>query len=197
MEIRTLTLGLYQTNTYLVVQNNEAIVIDPVSKPERIQSLLNEKETIVGICLTHGHFDHIGAVDDLVSLYHCPVFIHQDDFELTQDPKKNYSQTKKIKLKSKIDTYKDTMKLSSFEFDVLSTPGHTKGSVCLRFGMNLFTGDTLFKGSIGRTDLYSASPQDMKQSLRLLRSLQENYIIYPGHDGITNLFDELKRNPYL
>jgi len=197
MEIRTLTLGIYQTITYLVVQDNEIIVIDPVSKPERIQALIKENETLVGICLTHGHFDHIGAVDELVSKYNCPVFIHKDDYELTQDSEKNYSQTKKIKLKSKIEFYSDSMKIKSFNFDVLNTPGHTKGSVCLRFDNNLFTGDTLFKGSIGRTDLYGASPQEMKQSLRLLRSLQEDYIIYPGHDGITTLFDELKRNPYL
>lgn len=197
MEIRKLTLGIYQTNTYLVVQDNEIIVIDPVSKPERIQALIKENETLVGICLTHGHFDHIGAVDELVSIYNCPVFIHKDDYELTQDPEKNYSQTKKIKLKSKIEFYSDSMKIKSFNFDVLNTPGHTKGSVCLRFDNNLFTGDTLFKGSIGRTDLYGANPQEMKQSLRLLRSLQEDYIIYPGHDGITTLFDELKRNPYL
>lgn len=197
MEIRTLTLGIYQTNTYLVVNNNDVIVIDPVSKADRIQSLLNAEETIVGICLTHGHFDHIGAVDDLVNIYHCPVYIHEDDLELTQDPEKNYSQTKKIKLKSKLTVYSDKMKIQSFDFDVIHTPGHTKGSVCLRFDNNLFTGDTLFKGSIGRTDLYGASTQEMKQSLRILRSLNENYIIYPGHDGSTTLFDELKRNPYL
>ncbi len=197
MEIRTLTLGLYQTNTYLVINNNEVIVIDPVSKADRIQSLLKENETIIAICLTHGHFDHIGAVDDLVNMYQCPVYIHEDDFELTQYPEKNYSQTKKIKLKSKLLFFSDKMKIQSFDFEVIHTPGHTKGSVCLRFGENLFTGDTLFKGSIGRTDLYGASPQEMKQSLRALRSLNENYIIYPGHDGSTTLFDELKRNPYL
>ena len=197
MEIHTLTLGLYQTNTYLIIENSEVIVIDPVSKAERIQALLKENEIIVAICLTHGHFDHIGAVDDLVNIYHCPVYIHEDDFELTQDAEKNYSQTKKIKLKSKLDFYKDYMQIMSFKFEVLHTPGHTKGSVCLKFDHVLFTGDTLFKGSIGRTDLYGASPQDMKQSLRLIRGLKDDYIIYPGHDGVTTLFDELKRNPYL
>lgn len=197
MEIRTLTLGIYQTNTYLVINENDVIVIDPVSKADRIQSLLKESENVVGICLTHGHFDHIGAVDDLVNIYHCPVFIHEKDFELTQDPEKNYSQTKKIKLKSKITFYSDIMRVKSLDFEVLHTPGHTQGSVCLKFEDNLFTGDTLFKGSIGRTDLYSANPQEMKQSLRLLRSLNENYKIYPGHESATTLFDELKRNPYL
>jgi len=197
MEIRTLTLGMYQTNTYCIVQDNKILIIDPVSKAERIQSLIRENEVIVGICLTHGHFDHIGAVDDLVDLYHCPVFIHNDDIEMTQDPEKNYSQTKKIKLKSKLTTYTDKMNVQSIEFEVYHTPGHTKGSVCLRFNNNLFTGDTLFKGSIGRTDLYGGNAQEMKQSLRFIHSLNEDLTIYPGHDGITQLFDELKRNPYL
>jgi glyoxylase-like metal-dependent hydrolase (beta-lactamase superfamily II) len=89
------------------------------------------------------------------------------------------------------------MNIQSIEFDVYHTPGHTKGSVCLRFSSNLFTGDTLFKGSIGRTDLYGGNAQEMKQSLRFIRSLNEDLTIYPGHDGITHLFDELKRNPYL
>ncbi len=197
MEIRTLTLGIYQTNTYCLIENTDVIIIDPVSKPERIQALIKDNEHVIGICLTHGHFDHIGAVDDLVDIYNCPVYIHEDDFELTQDAEKNYSQTKKIKLKSKLSFYKDTMKLGSFEFDVYHTPGHTKGSVCLRFENSLFTGDTLFKESIGRTDLYGSSPQQMKQSLRFIRSLNEDYAIYPGHDEKTNLFNELKRNPYL
>lgn len=197
MEIRTLTLGMYQTNTYCIVQDNKLIIIDPVSKADRIQSLIKENEILVGICLTHGHFDHIGAVDDLVDLYHCPVFIHNDDIDMTQDPDKNYSQTKKIKLKSKLTPYTDHMNVQSIEFEVYHTPGHTKGSVCLRFGTHLFTGDTLFKGGIGRTDLFGGNAQEMKQSLRFIRSLNEDLTIYPGHEGITHLFDELKRNPYL
>ncbi len=197
MEVRTITLGIYQTNTYLIVKNNQVIIIDPVSKADRIQNIIQDNEKVVGICLTHGHFDHIGAVDDLVQIYKCPVYIHELDFEMTQDPEKNYSQTKKIKLKSKQKFYQDSMSIGDFTFDVYHTPGHTKGSVCLKFDQILFSGDTLFKGSIGRTDLYGASPQEMKQSLRFLRTLQDNLIIYPGHDGSTTLFDELKRNPYL
>lgn len=197
MEIRTLKLGLYQTNTYILIKNDKAIIIDPGSKVERIQALIKESEQVVGICLTHGHFDHIGAVDDLVELYHCPVYIHDEDFDLTQDPEKNYSQTKKIKLKSKLCFYKDSMQIMDFNFEVYHTPGHTKGSVCLKFDNDLFTGDTLFKGSIGRTDLFGGSSQQMKQSLRFIRSLNHDYNVYPGHDSITTLFDELKHNPYL
>lgn len=197
MEIRTLKLGIYQTNTYILVNKDEVIIIDPVSKADKIQAIINENERVVGICLTHGHFDHIGAVDDLVELYYCPVYIHKDDFDLTQDPEKNYSQTKKIKLKTKLDFYKDTMQIESFKFEVFHTPGHTRGSVCLKFNNDLFTGDTLFKGSIGRTDLFDGNSQQMKQSLRFIRSLNHDYTIYPGHDSVTSLFEELKHNPYL
>lgn len=197
MEIRTLKLGVYQTNTYILLNNNLAIIIDPVSKADRIQAILKENERVVAICLTHGHFDHIGAVDDLVDLYQCPVYIHEDDFDLTQDPEKNYSQTKKIKLKAKLQFYKDIMQIESFIFEVFHTPGHTKGSVCLKFDNDLFTGDTLFKGSIGRTDLFGGNSQQMKQSLRFIRSLNQDYTIYPGHDSVTTLFEELKYNPFL
>jgi hydroxyacylglutathione hydrolase len=197
MEIRTIKLGFYQTNTYIIINNSDVIIIDPVSKAERIQALVKDNERVVGICLTHGHFDHIGAVDDLVDLFSCPVYIHEDDFDLTQDPEKNYSQTKKIKLKTKLNFYRDSMQIGSFTFDVFHTPGHTKGSVCLKFDDILFTGDTLFKGSIGRTDLFGGSPQQMKQSLRFIRSLNHDYSIYPGHDNITTLFEEIKHNSYL
>jgi len=197
MEIRTLKLGIYQTNTYILISNNQVIIIDPVSKADRIQAVIKENERVVGICLTHGHFDHIGAVDDLVELYKCPVYIHEDDFDLTQDPEKNYSQTKKIKLKTKLNFYKDITQIDSFKFEVFHTPGHTKGSVCLKFDNDLFTGDTLFKGSIGRTDLFGGNAQQMKQSLRFIRALNHDYIIYPGHDNKTTLFEELKHNPYL
>jgi hydroxyacylglutathione hydrolase len=197
MEIRKIKLGFYQTNTYIIINNSDVIIIDPVSKAERIQALVKDNERVVGICLTHGHFDHIGAVDDLVDLFSCPVYIHEDDFDLTQDPEKNYSQTKKIKLKTKLNFYRDSMQIGSFTFDVFHTPGHTKGSVCLKFDDILFTGDTLFKGSIGRTDLFGGSPQQMKQSLRFIRSLNHDYSIYPGHDNITTLFEEIKHNSYL
>jgi glyoxylase-like metal-dependent hydrolase (beta-lactamase superfamily II) len=197
MEIRTLKLGIYQTNTYILINNDQVIIIDPVSKADRIQAVIKDNERVVGICLTHGHFDHIGAVDDLVDLYNCPVYIHEDDFDLTQDSEKNYSLTKKIKLKTKLNFYKDIMQIDTFKFEVFHTPGHTKGSVCIKFDNDLFTGDTLFKGSVGRTDLFGGSAQQMKQSLRFIRALNHDYIIYPGHDNVTTLFEELKHNPYL
>lgn len=196
MEVRTLVLGLFQTNTYLLVEDGEVVIIDPVSKAERIQSKILEGERVVGILLTHGHFDHIGAVDELADLYQCPVYLHYNDYELTQDPQKNYSQTKKIKLKSKLNFYEYHLKLGQLKFIIHHTPGHTPGSVCIEYKDRLFTGDTLFKESVGRTDLYKGSPQDLKQSLRLIAKMEPHLVIYPGHDEQSTLAAEFKNNPY-
>ena len=197
MEIRKLVIGQFQTNTYLLVVDNEVVIIDPVSKAERIQVQILNDERVIGILLTHGHFDHIGAVDELVELYQCPVYLHYEDYELTQDPQKNYSQTKKIKLKSKLSFYEHTLKLGRFEFNIHHTPGHTPGSVCIEFENALFTGDTLFKRSVGRTDLYRGNAQDLKQSLRLISKMDPLLKIYPGHEDESSLTEELKNNPYL
>ncbi|HCT63170.1 MAG TPA: MBL fold hydrolase [Erysipelotrichaceae bacterium] len=196
MEVRTLVLGLFQTNTYLLVEDGEVVIIDPVSKSERIQSKILEGERVVGILLTHGHFDHIGAVDELAELYQCPVYLHYNDYELTQDPQKNYSQTKKIKLKSKLSFYEDHLHLGQFNFFIHHTPGHTPGSVCIEYKDRLFTGDTLFKHSVGRTDLYKGSSQDLKQSLRIIAKMDPHLVIYPGHEEQSTLADEFKNNPY-
>jgi glyoxylase-like metal-dependent hydrolase (beta-lactamase superfamily II) len=196
MEIRTLVLGLFQTNTYLLVEEGEVVIIDPVSKADRIQGKILESEKVVGILLTHGHFDHIGAVDELAEIYQCPVYLHYEDYELTQDPQKNYSQTKKIKLKAKLNFYETQLKLGHYVFDIHHTPGHTPGSVCIEYKDSLFTGDTLFKGSVGRTDLYRGSPQDLKQSLRMLAKMDPSIKIYPGHEDESNLAYEFKHNPY-
>ena len=197
MEVRTLVLGLFQTNTYLLVEAGEVVIIDPVSKPDRIQAKIMADEKVVGILLTHGHFDHIGAVDDLADLYQCPVYLHYEDYELTQDPQKNYSQTKKITLKTKLSFYEDQIKLGHFILTIHHTAGHTPGSVCIEYKDALFTGDTLFKESVGRTDLYRGSPQELKQSLRLIAKMNPLLIVYPGHEEQSTLAHELKHNPYL
>ena len=197
MEIRTIVLGLFQTNTYLLIEDGEVVIIDPVSKPDRIQVKIMPEEKVVGILLTHGHFDHIGAVDELAELFKCPVYLHYEDYELTQDPQKNYSQTKKIKLKTKLSFYDDKIQLGHYQFIIHHTAGHTPGSVCIEYKDALFTGDTLFKGSVGRTDLYRGSPQELKQSLRQIAKMDPILRIYPGHEEHSTLAHELKNNPYL
>ena len=191
MSIQTLTLGLYQTNTYLLCEGSDAIVIDPGYEPDAILDALQGK-TLKAILLTHGHFDHVGAVKELVAETGCQVYLHAADAALppmiTAGPL-YYTHT-----------YADGDTISPIpgvELHVLHTPGHTPGSVCLLFRDQMFSGDTLFEGSCGRMDLPGGDPYQMQQSLRRLASLQADYIVRPGHGGSTTLAAEKQYNPYM
>ncbi len=194
MNIQKLTLGAYQTNSYLLWPEggSKCLLIDAGYEADTIlEAIESQGLTLEAILLTHGHFDHVGAVKDLAADTGCRVFIHAAEGTmpamLTAGPL--YFT----------DTYAegDTLTLAGLTFTVLSTPGHTPGSVCLVFGEHLFSGDTLFEGSCGRIDLPGGSVDDMRQSLKRLSALQGNYWIYPGHGGSTCLRDEKKYNPYL
>ena len=197
MNINKMVLGPIATNTYLLTNGNEAILIDPASKAEKLIEALKDFK-LIGILLTHGHFDHIKAVDGLYEKYHCPVYLHEDDEVLARDKHSgsefgliSYISCPTIKLKEgKLD-------IGGFSFDVIFTPGHTEGSVIYISGNNIFTGDTLFKGSVGRTDLKGGDARKLKDSLRIFKQLNDEYIIYPGHEDTTTLSEELANNYYL
>lgn len=197
MEVLKLPVGLYQANAYVLKKDLEVLIVDPGARADKIKFAVGEHEKVLGILLTHGHFDHISAVDELVSAYGCPVFVHSEDKELLRSPEHNYSQTKKVKLTSPITLFQDNMMIGTFDIQIMHAPGHTAGSVLIRIDNHLFTGDVLFCGGIGRTDLYSGNDQDMKRSLKMIRSIQENLIVHPGHDMETTLFQEHRSNPYL
>jgi len=198
MEILKIPLGLYQANCYLVKEGKDVLVIDPGARPERIQTFLGEDEKVIGILLTHGHFDHIGAVDALVNRYGCKVFIDEEDKMFLNDEKLNYSEKRNVKVFSPCISFKYGInKLGRFTFTVHSAPGHSKGSVLIEINNFLFTGDVLFKQSIGRTDLAGGSDSEMKQTLRWIKTLDPSFIVYPGHGDITTLAEELKTNIYL
>lgn len=196
MEIIKCSLGVYQANCYILKKEGNVVIIDPGANVPKIQSLLNEKDHVSAILLTHGHFDHIGAVDELVSLYQCSVYVSADELEIIQDPIKNYALNKKVKVSSKVISFTDHLKINDFEFIIHETPGHTIGSVCLEIEGHLFSGDTLFKGSVGRTDLYSSSSNQLKQSLKYLKTLSPDLKVHPGHENSTTLEHEIKNNPY-
>lgn len=200
MEVLRLVMGAFQTNTYLLKENGKCLVIDPAGKAEKIIAKIGEDEAL-GILLTHGHFDHIKAVDPLYKRYHCPIYLSHEDFDLV-NPKTaklwNCYMNLTASISSPITALEDKQyQIGPFTFETMATPGHTKGSVIFVFKDSIFSGDTLFKGSVGRTDLYGGSESDLKQSLKLFKSFSGDYIIYPGHDEISSLSYELEYNNYL
>ena len=194
VNMKTLPLGAYQTNTYLVWDENSAgcVVIDPGYQADTIlrEAKALGKE-ISAIFLTHGHFDHVGAVRDLVAEVGCPVYLNEADLtmpaQLTAGPL-YYTHT-----------YNDGdfVDAAGLSFKVLHTPGHTPGSVCLMCENVIFSGDTLFWGSCGRTDLPGGSWNTIRISLRRLADLKGDYRVYPGHGDETTLDFERKMNPYM
>ena len=190
MNVTVLSLGYLGTNCYLLEGTDGCLVIDPAGEPDRVLAALGDRK-LVAILLTHGHFDHVGAVRDLVAETGCDVYIHPAELGLpsaiTAGPLYH------------THTYGegDRLTLAGLSFTVLHTPGHTPGSVCLCFGDQMFCGDTLFAGSIGRTDLPGGDSKTMGQTLRRLAALEGDFRVWPGHGGPSTLIEEQRYNPYL
>lgn len=203
MKITALTVGAIQTNCYLVSdQNGDAVIIDPGEQPEKIAACLAEEGLDpLAILLTHGHFDHIGGVSALKERYAIPVYIHGEDAEMLADAEKNGSTAFGLRVPEVSGAQAlmdgETVKAGNMTFTLLHTPGHTKGSCCYRAGDALFTGDTLFCGGAGRTDLYGGSWPQLLHSLQRLAALPGNFHIYPGHGAFSTLNAERAENPYM
>ena len=194
LTLHTLPLGASQTNCYILHQeaSSSCVVIDPGYTPQVILAFLaGQGLTLEAILLTHGHCDHVGAVRDLAAETGCRVWLNPDD--LSMPPKLTAGPLYYT------DTYSegDTISPAGISFQVLSTPGHTPGSVCLIAEDFLFSGDTLFAGSCGRTDLPGGSTRAIRESLRRLASLPQDYSVHPGHGESTTLAWEKQYNPYM
>lgn len=208
MKIYTLPVGLIQTNCYLVQNGqNEAALIDPGAQPDKILRYLEAQGlTLKMVLLTHGHFDHMGGVDGILKKWDVPVYIHPLDEEMTKNPSRNASMEFGgpgiTCCTSRIYGEGDEVPFGEVIFRVIHTPGHTQGSVCLLAedagteGV-IFTGDTVFAGSVGRTDLYGGSYPQIAASARRIAALPKNYRLLPGHGEATTLDYERETNPYL
>ena len=199
-KVECLRLGIFQVNCYFLHNGNHILCIDPGANIKKIQQYLEQYPDSVldGICLTHGHFDHVGAVDELVKLYHCPVYLSGEDEYLARTKKLNFMGARWAIITCPIKEYPiGKFTIGAFSLEVIDTPGHTAGSVCLVWDDCLFSGDTLFKNSVGRTDLYSSNDGQLKQSLEVLKGLHPDMKVYPGHADFTTIHEELLFNPYL
>ena len=187
-------LGAYQTNCYILWQEgaDTCLVIDPGYSPETVLEKTKElKLKIEAILLTHGHFDHVGAVKALAADTLCKVYICPEELSMPQQftaGPLHYTHT-----------YGEgsVVQETGISVQVLHTPGHTPGSVCLLAEDVLFSGDTLFAGSCGRTDLPGGDWATICASLERLAKLQDNYTVCPGHGPATELAFEKRTNPYL
>lgn len=196
MNLDILPIGLYGENSYVLHDQKHVLLIDPGRYAGEISKRISADETVDAIVLTHGHEDHTGAVDDLADRYHCPVYMDKKDLPLV-DPANAGKIGYSAPVYAEITPLEQNTKAGFFQLQVTETPGHTAGSVCIRYRNLLFTGDTLFAGNIGRTDLYSGSEEEMMQSLHKLAQMPHDLQVFPGHGPSSTIGRELLVNPYL
>ena len=171
MKVDKVIVGYLEENCYILSIKNKCLVIDPGDNSDKIIEKIGSKE-VLGILITHNHFDHIGAVDALKDKYNIKVYDNTN-------------------LKEGINS------IDIFNFEVIYNPGHTSDSISFYFKEDniMFTGDFIFKNTVGRCDLGGNIPE-MKQSINKIKQYQENIILYPGHGEETNLNYEKENNPY-
>lgn len=173
MKIDRIVTGYLQENCYILTKDDNCLVIDPGDDYHLIKEKLRDKK-VLGILLTHNHFDHVGAVDDIRKENNVKVYSYDN-------------------LKEGINC------IGNFSFEVICTPGHTSDSICFYFYEDdvIFTGDFLFKESIGRWDLETGNYNDMKNSINKIKKYNDDIVIYPGHGEKSSLLHEKNNNQYL
>lgn len=204
MKLRTLCLGALDTNCYVVWDERRmAMVIDPADEANAILSLIEaENLTVTAVVLSHVHFDHMLAAEQVCVATGAPLYVGKGDKDALSDPIRNLSAVFQMcqPVRLEADVYLsdgDVLTVGELSFTVMETPGHTPGCICLRGDGVLFAGDTLFYDSIGRVDFPGSDESAMLNSLRRLAQLPADLQVFSGHGPATTIGREVSRNPYL
>ena len=200
MHIACIPGELINANTYIISDaSHNAVIIDPAESEDIISYLKKKELQPVAILLTHGHFDHISGIPAFIKEYPVPVYLHPSDALMLTDPDLNglhvfYPHDPFEPIPEYIPVkHQQRLTLGELTFTVLSTPGHSEGSVCYFIRNSLFSGDTLFRGSYGRYDLWGGDKQKLGASLGRLLALDKAIKVYPGHGDMTTIGTESER----
>lgn len=187
MKINIVRSRSFGSNTYIIVAGSEAYAVDPSISVNALREALEcENATLKGVLLTHGHFDHLMALDTVREAFGVSAFIHEEDAVMLTDGSKNafssfFGKERTYRPAEKLLKDGDILSLGGESIRVMHTPGHTRGSVCFICGNEIITGDTLFAEGFGRCDLWGGDIEKLKKSLKALRLLPKDAKIYPGH----------------
>ena len=200
--IEKFTTGSFFTNSYIISnEKNECIIVDPGLNYRKVAEYIKEKYIPKAILITHGHVDHIDGINYFLDL---PIYISEKEIDSFYDTYESlYDMVGRINPfnEGMLDIRKlrdgDIINLIGYEIKVIETPGHTNGSICFLIGNDLFSGDTLFNESIGRTDFPNGDYKKMEISLKKLMELNDDINVYPGHNEKTTIGYEKYHNPFL
>lgn len=204
MIIKQFTAGPFEANNYLLIDESskKAVLIDASGALDKVKSLLAENNaTLEKILLTHGHFDHVGGCFDFQKNLGAKVFIHKDDAEMVTKLKHQLQMFgMPLQEEPNIDGFiedGEIIEIGSSKIKAIHTPGHTKGGMCFLVEDKIFSGDTLFLYSVGRTDLHGGNYNELEKSItQKLFTLEGDFTIYPGHGSATSLDKERQGNPF-
>lgn len=204
MKIKKFEVGPLFVNCYIIYdeRTKEAVVIDPGDEPDLILDFIKEENlNLKYILCTHGHFDHIGSVKELRDETGAKVVLHEKDIEIYRNSPQIAMQFFGIEIEPQPEPdilikNGEILNTGNIQLTVIHTPGHSPGSVCFYTDGYIFTGDTLFAGSVGRTDIIGGSMNELLNSLKKIASLPDETIVFPGHGPKTKIGIEKKTNPF-
>ena len=201
MLIKSLVVGPLEVNCFILADDNttEAMIIDPGDEPDRVMEIIKENNLKVKyIVCTHAHFDHVGAIADIKGETGAKVVIHKDELEIYEGAKDQAAfwgyELEPLPEPDMFVREGDKLEVGSLKFEILHTQGHSPGGICLYGADVIFTGDTLFAGSVGRTDFYGGDMNELKKSFLRLMSLPQDTRVFAGHGPTSSIRQEKASN---